>query len=86
MMRGAYACYPQMAYSLRSPLVMIRLAPVTLCDSSYSSCMMVRGYDKPHSGVGHVGRREDAYDGDDVAVFILASVTLLFPLHDWGCE
>ena len=43
---GAYASHPQMAYSLRSPLVIIRLAPETLCDSSYSSCMMIRGWDK----------------------------------------
>ena len=28
----------------------------------------------------------DAYDGDDVAMVILASVAFLFPLHDCGLE
>ena len=33
-----------------------------------------------------MGGREDTYDGDDVAMLILASITFLFPLHDCGCE
>ena len=70
-----------MAYSLRSPLVMMRLAPVTLCESSYSSCMMIR---ERLSLVVNVGKKEDTYDGDDVAMVILASVAFLFPLHDCG--
>ena len=86
---GAYASYPQMAYSLRSPLVMIRLAPVCCCDASYSSCRMIRGWNQGcdwwECECG--GEKEGGtYDGDDVAMFILASVTLLFPLHDCGCE
>ena len=35
---------------------------------------------------GDSGEKEGAYDGDDVAMFILASVTFLFPLHDCGGE
>ena len=35
---------------------------------------------------GDSGEKEGAYDGDDVAMFILASVAFLFPLHDCGGE
>ena len=35
---------------------------------------------------GSLVRGEGAYDGDDVAMFILASIAFLFPLHDCGYE
>ena len=35
---------------------------------------------------GDSDEKEGAYDGDDVAMFILASVAFLFPLHDCGGE
>lgn len=66
-----------MANSLRSPLDMMRLMPVYFCESSYSSYMdsQTMTWEKDRVGKG-------TYDGDNVSMFILAGVTLLFPLHD----
>lgn len=73
----AYATHPQMANSLRSPLLMMRLRPVYCCDASYSSCTRQLAREIRESRC--VGL---AYDGDDVPMLILAGVGLLFPLHD----
>ena len=40
-----------------------------------------------HFGGGDaMGMWVGTYDGDDVSMFILAGVSLLFPLHDYGSE